>query len=442
MKKRNSVLCINGLLGVVMTLASGATFAQTPPQTMDQGSKWNDQTRNEFYSQDQGSRLIPIKWINALKQPNGEPFMAANLDRYGYLPNPASNQGLPVGFTTNVGNNTTYIGMTCAACHTRQIDVAGTSYRIDGGPAITDLQNFFADLDTAVEKVLSDDGAFNQFANDVLGGAPTQPAKQKLHDELAAWFLPNHAIRGSLPVSSPWGPARADAISLIFNRVSGLDIGLPPTYLIPENIKLADVPVRYPFLWNAWIQDLTQWPGFAPNGNKLFGLSRNVGEVIGVFAEFHPFKDKWKLLKVNYSKNNSANFRGLNKLEDLITKLGPPKWPWPLDQALVAKGKLVYQQKDAANDNQSCADCHGIKKGKFRSVFHETWATPIIDVGTDSREINLLGSQVKTGVLEGAKIFGTPLKPVDSALSVLVLSVSGSILQNYFTLGLPGGKRG
>jgi mono/diheme cytochrome c family protein len=386
--------------------------------------------------------LIPLKWIKALKQPNGEPFMAANLDRYGYLPNPASQAGLPVGFTTNVGNNTTYLGMNCAACHTRQIDVAGASYRIDGGPAITELQTFQTDLDAAVNTVLSDGAAFDQFAIAVLGGAPTPPAKQKLHDELAAWFLPFHAITSSLPAASPWGPVRSDCITLIFNRVSGLDIGPPPTYMIPENIKLADVPVRYPFLWNAWIQDFTQWPGFSPNGNKLFGLSRNVGEVIGVFAEFHPFKDKFKLLKVNYSKNNSANFRGLNKLEELITKLGPPKWPWPLDQSLAAKGAVLYRTKDAEHGNQSCEDCHGIVKGKFRSVFHETWATPILDVGTDSREINLLGSQVNTGVLAGAKIFGTPLKPVDSAVSVLVLSVAGSILQNYFTLGLPGGIEG
>ncbi len=120
MKKHESMLCIKSLLWLMLTLACWAPFAQTAAQTapkrMDQGSKWNNQTRDEFYSQDQGSQMIPLKWIKALKQPNGEPFMAANLDRYGYLPNPASIKGLPVGFTTNIANNTTYIGMTCAAC--------------------------------------------------------------------------------------------------------------------------------------------------------------------------------------------------------------------------------------------------------------------------------------------------------------------------------------
>lgn len=442
MKKHESILSIKALLWVIVTLVCCAplaqTAAQTAPQTMNQGSNWTNTTRLEFYSQDQGSRMMPLKWFKALKQPNGDPFMAANLDRYGYLPNPASPAGLPVGFTTNVGNNTTYVGINCAACHTRQIDVAGTSYRIDGGPAFTDLQNFFGDLNKAVARVLSDDAAFDQFAIDVLGAAPTPTAKQKLHDEVAAWFVPNDAIVKSLPVDSPWGPVRADAISLIFNRLAGLDIGPPPTYVIEENIKKADVPVRYPFLWNASIQDHTQWPGFAPNGNILFGLSRNVGEVLGVFAEFHPFKDPSKLLNVDYSTNSSANFRGLLKLEDLITKLGPPQWPGPLDQALAAKGKLVYQQKDAAHENKSCEDCHGIVKGKFRFGLPRNWVTQIMDVGTDSREINLLNSQVNTGVLEGARILGVvpPLKHFDSAKSVLVLSVTGSILQSFRILGL------
>jgi hypothetical protein len=446
MKKQKSILCLNGLLRVIVTLASCATFAQTmaqtPPQTVDQGSKWNNTTRVQFYSQDQGSQMIPLKWIKALKQTNGEPFMAANLERYGYLPNPASALGLPVGFTTNTGNKTTYIGMTCAACHTRQIDVAGKAYRIDGGPAIVDFQTLLADLDAAVNNVLIDSTAFDQFAAEVLGGSPTNAAKKKLHDDVSAWFAPNHAvINGSLPVDSPWGPSRVDAISMIFNRVTGVDIGPPPTYMIPENIKLADVPTRYPFLWNAWIQDFTQWPGFSDNGNKLLALGRNTGEVLGVFAKFHPVKDKLKLLKVNYVKNNSANFRGLNKLEDLIMKLGPPKWPFALDQTLVAKGALVYKKKDAANENKSCNDCHGITKGAFRSIFHQTWATPILDVGTDSREVNLLSAEVKTGVLEGASIFGLGrLKETDKAISVVGLSVGGSILQSGVEILLGGSK--
>jgi len=336
MKKIECVLMTRFLTGTALAIAMFAPLpstAATSPVMTDQGNKWTASTREKYYTQDQGSRIMPLKWINALKQANGAPFMADSLGRYGYLPNPKSAEpGLPVGFSVAEENGDKIIGMNCSACHTRQIEVSGTSYRIDGGPAITDMQSFLSDLDKAVNKVLTDPGDFTEFAHAVLGSTSKKQDEDKLRTDVAAWFLPfNTIIKGSLPTESPWGPSRLDAVSMIFNRVTGLDIGPAPTYMIPENIKLADVPARYPFVWNAPIQDTTQWPGFAPNGNRIFGLSRNLGEVLGVFAAFHPKKDESRLLKINYVDNNSANFHGLNKLESLVKKIGPPKWPWKLD---------------------------------------------------------------------------------------------------------------
>ncbi len=425
----------------IVTLVPLSSIASVEPIMTHQGSKWSDTEREKFYTQDQGSQVIPLTWINALKQKDGSGFMADSLERYGYLPNPKSDTpGLPVGFTAaKAKSGETILGMSCAACHTRQIDVAGKSYRIDGGPAISDMQNFMSDLHTAVNTILTDSTAFTEFAHTVLGASYNKQNEDALRSKVNEWFLPYDTIvKGSLPTQSPWGPARLDAVSMIFNRVSGLDIGTSANHIIPENIKLADAPVRYPFLWNAPIQDTTQWPGFSPNGNRIFGLSRNLGEVFGVFATFHPKKDDTHPMKVNYTDNNSANFHGLNKLESLINRIGPPKWAWKLDNTLVADGEKVFNKKDPAWDNKSCADCHGITTGKKRSLLHKTWATPILDVGTDSREVNLLGSEVKTGVLEGAAVFpgATPLKAVDKAFSVLGLSVSGSILQHYLPVTL------
>jgi hypothetical protein len=411
-----------------LPLLAGATSA---PVAIDQGPEWTASAQKDFYSRDQGSQIMPLRWMAALKQPNGEPFMAASLSRYGYLPNEASNPpGLPVGFTVASGSGGEYIGMTCSACHTRQIEVAGISYRIDGGPAIADFQSFLADLDTAVNTVLTDQQAFTNFAHAVLGPSPTSGEKTKLREAVQAWYLPYHTLmKGALP-PSPWGPARLDAVSMIFNRLTGLDIGPPPTYLIPENIKPATAPVRYPFLWNAAIQDKTQWPGFADNGNNILGLARNLGEVYGVFGVFHPKKDGWRLLGIDYLANNSTNFQGLNALEDLVRKIGPPKWPWEVDQALASKGKEIFERE---TEQGGCASCHGIRPGQTRFLNQKTWATPILDVGTDSREYSILGWTVKTGVLEGAKIpfLAKPLKPVDTAFNVLGTSVIGSILQHY-----------
>ena len=379
---------------------------------------------------------MPLPWMAALKQPNGEPFMAASLSRYGYLPNEDSQPpGLPVGFTVSNGRGGQAIGMTCAACHTRQIDVAGTSYRIDGGPAIVDFQSFLTDLDRAVNTVRTNQPAFLDFAHSVLGPSPSPAKVARLRKDVSAWHLPFHTlVKRALP-REPWGVARLDAVAMIFNRLTGLDIGPPPTYMIPENIKPATAPVRYPFIWNAAIQDKTQWPGFADNGSSILGLARNLGEVYGVFAVFHPEKESWRVLGIDYLANNSANFHGLSALEDLIRKLGPPKWPWAVDQALASQGKTIFERSTAAG---GCAGCHGIKPGPTRFPDNKTWATPLDDVGTDSREYDILGWTVQTGVLKGAKIpFVTePLKPIDTAFNVLRVSVIGSIIQHYVPVAL------
>jgi hypothetical protein len=55
-----------------------------------------------------------------------------------------------------------------------------------------------------------------------------------------------------------------------------------------------------------------------------------------------------------------------------------------------------------------------------------------MDVGTDTREWDVLGWTAKTGVLNGAEIpfLLSPLQPVDESNNVLAMSVVGSILQH------------
>ncbi|SCX37299.1 di-heme-cytochrome C peroxidase [Nitrosospira sp. Nsp1] len=422
--------CIGSILSTLALLAPPALTA-AEPVLVDQGTKWTASDRKDFYSRDQGSRIMPLSWISALKQPNGQPFMAESLGRYGYLPNKTSKPaGLPIGFTVASGSEEQEIGMNCSACHTRQIEVDGTAYLIDGGPGIVDFQSFLADLDVAVNAILTNKQAFADFAHAVLGSSATSKEKETLRAAVKAWYLPYHTLMGGSLPEQPWGPARLDAVSMIFNRLAGLDIGSSPTRMIPENIQPAIAPVRYPFLWNAAIQDKTQWPGFASNGNDILGLARNLGEVYGVFGIFRPKKDARHLLGIDYLHKNSAEFQGLGALEDLVKKIGPPKWVWKVDQALADKGKEIF----ARNTGQGgCADCHGIKPGKTQFLNQKTWATPVMDVGTDSKEYEVLGRTVKTGVLDGAKIplLAKPLKPVDTAFNVLGTAVLGSILQHY-----------
>ncbi|MFA5985657.1 MAG: di-heme-cytochrome C peroxidase [Methylococcaceae bacterium] len=420
------------ILPLAFLLSAQNLSAVEKPIFLDQGKNWTNTLRESYYSQDQGSQIMPLTWFKALKQPNGQLFMADHLSRYGYLANESSpTPGLPVGFTTNKNN----VGMTCAACHTRQIDVNGQFYRIDGGPAIVDFQSFASDLRDTVAYTLDNAAAFEAFAESVLGKADADKQTQ-LKQDLQAWFLPYRTLMDrALPKDAPWGPARLDAVGMIFNRLTGLDIGSSDTHIIESNIHLADAPVRYPFLWNAPIQDKTQWPGFADNGNSILALSRNFGEVIGVFGHFQPQKDDWRILGYDYVKVNSGNFDGLKHLEKLIKQIAPPKWPWPVDKQLAEQGKALFASTSKTEEG-GCLACHGIEKGATRS-FHKTWATPLCDVGTDAHQFELFTWKVDTGVLAGAQIpfFEKPLQAKDeAAFNVLGMAVIGTLLQHESTL--------
>jgi hypothetical protein len=420
------------LLGLsIAAVLVGPTWA-ADPIFVSQGPNWTQTTRADFYSRDQGSQMMPLAWLLELKQPNGQPFLADSLARYGYLPNPANTStGLPVGFTASGPVGARIVGMTCSACHTRQITAEGKTYRIDGGPAIADFQSFLADLDTAVAQILASNAAFQPFAAAVLGSATPDPADvTDLREDVDAWYLRYHTLTTRALPPNPWGPSRLDAVSMIFNRLTGLDLGPPPSLLIPDNIKPADAPVRYPFLWNAPIQDKTQWPGFADNGNDFLALSRNLGEVFGVFGTFAPTNDGFI---VDFLNNNSANFDGLSALEELIKKIGPPKWPWPVDLNLAAQGQAIFER---AQDGGGCVGCHGIQRGAFRGL-DPTWKTPIQNVGTDTREWDILVRQVDTGVLKGAfiPVLTQPLQQTDASFNVLKLSVLGSIIEHVLSGG-------
>ena len=433
MKLAQAKAGIGAALGAAALLLAGTATAADPAwRPLDQGGAWTADARADFYSRDQGSRIMPLRWMFALQQSDGTAFMADSLARYGYLPNENSTpSGLPVGFTVASGSKGETLGMTCSACHTRQIIVQGKAYRVDGGPGIVDFQSFLSDLDAAVDATLDDPGRFDAFARAVLGSGATPDQATQLHKDLADWHLPFHTIvKGALP-QPPWGPGRLDAVTMIFNRLSGLDIGVAPPYIIESNIQRADAPVRYPFLWNAPRQDKTQWPGFADNGNAVLGLARNLGEVTGVFAVFHPKKDAGRLLGINYVGENSANFEGLESLERLIRKIGAPRWPWPVNKQLAAQGSALFAQNCARN-------CHEVAKGARRSLKlivpadEQTWLTPVQNVHTDTREWAILDRKVDPGVLTGAQIPGLdePLQNPDAPIKVLGMAVTGAIIQH------------
>lgn len=413
--------------------------AAGPVVYVDQGGKWGKAQRDGFYTVDQGSRLIPLKWAQALKQSDGRPFLDDGLARYGYLPNPNGKAGLPIGFMPAGAPGREDLAMNCSACHTRQIVVGDTRYRIDGGPAIVDFQGLLTELVKAVGDTLDDPQAFAAFAART-GTAPGDVAA--LRQSVSLWHeRESTLVRNALPAGLSWGLGRLDAVSMIFNRLAGMDIGPAPTYLIPGNIRPAKAPVRYPFLWNASVQDRTQWPGFAQNGDDLLAKARNLGQVYGVFGIFRPRRDGNRL---DFLHGNSVDWKGLDRMEGYVKKLGAPKWPWGYDRALANQGKGVFERDWGQG---GCAQCHGERRGAFR-LFRPvwegpTWATPLCDVGTDTLQYEILHRPADSGILAGAKRpGGQPLPAQTDVFDLLAISVVGSIFQqtlgfSLFSYGAP-----
>lgn len=432
---RRSLPSLLGALVLLGGVGLGSTaIGAAEPQAIHhaaQGANWTPALRDAFYRLDQGSRLIPLAWLKALRQPDGAPFLADALARYGFLPNSSPNNpdALPLGFSVAASAQGPTAGLTCAACHTRDIEAEGQTWRIEGGPAFIDFQNFLSGLDASVLRVLASDAAFDPFAKAVLGPDAAKAADvANLRAAVGLWSLRFHTWLRGLPEKRHWGPARLDAFGMIFNRLTGLDIGQQPSYLIPENITKADAPARYPFLWNSSIQDRTDWAGFAANGNDQYALARNLGEVLGVFAIFHPRPLPPKApLNFDYLTANSGNFVGLATLETMVVALKPPAWPWPVDTALAAKGATVF---NLPTDQGGCVDCHGIKPGENRGP-RATWKTPVLDVGTDTRMWAILQRPAKAGAFAGAFIPGitTPLSKTDSVANILKTAVIGAIAQ-------------
>ena len=396
---------------------------------------WSAADRDVFYTTDQGSRMMNYAWFRALRRLDvDQPFAADSLQRYGYLPNDQSKTnpfGLPVGFVVNGSAASGEIGMTCAACHTAQLeyqkDWVTHALRIDGAPANADFQQFLADLTDAARATLSQPDRFQVFAHDVLGAGYSDPKAAQLKIDFGAWVKQfGDFMDMSLPPLR-WGPGRLDAFGMIFNRVAARDLG------ITGNFKIADAPVSYPFLWNASRQDHTQWNGGVPNGLYIQAIGRNTGEVFGVFANFKPQSLSAHLKRY---KNNSADFAGLQTLEEKIVALKPPPWPrdiFGLDEALASRGKPLFEAK--------CGGCHAQQQSP--DVF-QAWKTQVKAVGTDPKMVSTPSAcpfrEFPAGGLLPPPPIGATLANPAATHDVLANAVVGSLLDEASGFPLTPGK--
>ena len=302
-----------------------------------------------FYSVTQGSNMMPYDFFMVLeKKGTPEPFRSnENMNGYRYLPQKTTSSNpdaLPVGFVKDTYKGHYYIGLTCAACHTGQINYKGKGIRIDGGPAGADMETFMADIIRAMKATLENGEARKRFVENVLARgnykteAEVEADLRKYIQRLTNYITINYS-------TTHYGYARLDAFGRIYNRVLEHTVNVKalrellrdPMVMrkgvlseeeldalfrdvdnvrvlsgeqrdrIVENLMKAlnekkgrdaleslwklrtklfnmpNAPVSYPFLWDTPQHDYVQWNGLTENAG-LKAIARNAGEAIGVFG--------------------------------------------------------------------------------------------------------------------------------------------------------------
>lgn len=367
-------LCALVVAAAAALLFSAAPAVAQPAASLDQG--WTEADRHFFYRTTQGSRLIRYNLFMALEVADGdEPFAGPNnLSDMGFLyeaPTPDNPDGLPIGFVEDsTEGGPSAIGFTCSACHTRDISYNGVRFRIDGSQGAGDMERLLHELEEALFAARFD---ADKFARLRLAVGYTETQLQNLLDEALAKLQKENA--SNLPAGASQnnpGPGRLDAFAHIKNRVA--DYVYPDSYLDTASNNIdATAPVSYPFLWDAPYLDYVQWPGNVPNWGPG-SLARNVGEVLGVFAETSVERNFWGQVQVT----TSANVPNLLEIEEHLLELQSPQWPDafpPINPYLAAYGEPLF--------DQYCGSCHVTVDRQPRTRHIDTYAIGADILGTD-----------------------------------------------------------
>jgi hypothetical protein len=426
---------------------------------LDQG--WSAADSLWFYNITQGSNLLPYSFFLVLEQSNSPTLFRSNenIDRYGYLPQrptTSNPHGLPVGMVRDEYQGKAFMGFTCAACHTTQINYQDTGIRIDGGPANSDMEIFMVDLADALHATLNIPEKRDRFIINVLKLGDYRNKDDILTDlskyarRIKAYTIINTPRDTQRPLTH-YGYARLDAFGRIYNRVLEhimsaqqvlelLTEILSPTELaevmadaesilssnnrdhLIERIQVlltdkqiitlrnkifnpADAPVSYPFLWDVPQHDYVQWNGRVDN-SELGPMARNAGQLIGVFGTLDwQERDGFTLSSIlggqgfsarHIDFQSSIDIRNLRRVEHHLRKLTSPLWPEYILPA-IDKTKLFNGRKLFI---RYCAACHVQinRTDPDRRIVAKMTAVSM--VGTDSKmATNSIGFTGYSGIL-------------------------------------------
>jgi mono/diheme cytochrome c family protein len=261
-------------------------------------------------------------------------------------------QELPAGFTKKtigfprVANN-------CAACHT-------TSYRksadsnpvfVVGGPGHTlNIENFF--------RLLIDCAADPRFEADILMAEISRVTKLDLIDKLLYRFL-------IIPITKKRLLEREAQFAWIYRtdfpewgRGRDDSMNLTKYFMIRAPMDDTFGPGDIPAIWNLgkYHAERGQLPNYAGDSHDVRSVI--IDSALGVLGA--PPADKGDFLKQ------------VQWLQDYLSSLPPPRYPFPVDSVRAAAGKVVFDAQ--------CARCHASERTGMR--------IPLDEVGTDRARLD------------------------------------------------------
>jgi mono/diheme cytochrome c family protein len=343
-----------------------------PPESVDRvvyadqgwGAGVEAPLRQTYYYTAQGAVLKDVRysWFRSLEMPWSRTKLSDPqiMRRYGFLVDGKSTRnpdGLPVGFAKHFDQqlNEELLDITCAACHTGQIEVTRggrtTALRIDGGSALhaftnANIGHFVPTLAASLLGTVVNPMKFNRFADAVLGPDHEEGrwALRRQMLNVAGQFgkmAYNEKAYGLVPTEEGYG--RTDALARIANTVFG-------DHLEAQNYAVGNAPVNYPPVWNIWKFDWVQY-----NASVSQPMARNIGEAMGTGAKYALMDRYGNPLPADQRFRSTAILDHLNTIELNLWKLRPPAWNeevlGPIDRARAARGKELF--------DQHCVQCHG-----------------------------------------------------------------------------------
>ena len=350
-----------------------------------------------FYHLSQGSEILPWTLLTAadVADPGSTKPFVEDLARYGLLPDPARQDGLPVGLTLSANSSTfgmQFVGITCPACHVSELHHDGKAVRIDGAPNMFNMQLFYSDAIDALTATVSDRGKlwralkrlgrqdyarygiaapFVRPATLVYYGANILLHRDMFDARLELVDVIDVAKAQRDPTHPTSGFGRLDAFDGTRNfiltrlRKAGEQGGFQVN---KANLVKLDAAVKFPSLWSrkaqppqpvaayreqpqnfprVWGFKDYDWVEWTIDTNTV--MERNVTETLGAGATV--------VLDPNRTASlfdSSIPIKNMHQLEWLAYYIDPPKWPaaifGPINPDLAAAGRRIFQSR--------CAGCH------------------------------------------------------------------------------------